>query len=431
MQSFQNAAFITSQRHHFTRLFPELDPLYLPDEALIALAESMRPAPNTKQRIGRGLTNGASIFGQFLAHDITFEVSSSFKNLPELAAIENERTINFDLDCLYGQRNQSFYYDRHDNAKFLLGQQYHDGTHSWNDLPRNTQEHAIIPDARNDENIIVSQMHVLFMRFHNRVVDELRENGDEDNVFEKARNLVTWHYHWLIIQEYLVPLLDLEIFVDLFKNGCKYYTRPHALPLEFTGAAFRVGHSQSPDQVQLSETMTKPLFELGHFNRMDQYIDWRYLFDFADGKVNFAPKIDTVIAEAFHDLPFVNLADPFLRSLAGRNLKRGNTYGLPSGEAVAQRMGYTPIYVEEKVEMRLPGTPLWFYILREAELLNNGDRLGPVGSRLLGECFLTILLQDDKSYLKTFPKWRPTLGGHPWQFTFADLINFVEVKIKA
>ena len=103
---------------------------------------------------------------------------------------------------------------------------------------------------------------------------------------------------------------------------------------------------------------------------------------------------------------------------------RGEVYGLPSGEDLARRLGVEPIAVEETRQFDFPGTPLWFYVLREAEVCNNGEFLGPVGSRILGECFMTIMQHDDWSYLKLHPRWTPTLGREVGKFDFVDLICF-------
>lgn len=426
MQSQQNPTFRTKQAHHFARLFPELDPLFVSDLQLKKLALTMQDWDHQQSQT---ISNGLAIFSQFLAHDMTFEVTSSL--LPGKTADQfvNERTINLDLDCLYGQPNQSFYYDQkdRDKAKLLLGKHYKFHGRQWYDLLRNQQHIAIIPDARNDENIIVSRFQALMIRFHNKVVDYLRECGEKENIFEKARRLTTWHYQWLIVQKYLRGMMDPTIFRSILEEGCQYYTQPTALPLEFSGAAFRVGHSQSLDQLHINATTEVELLKLGAFEQMEEYVDWRYLFDFGDGKVQFAKALDTKIANSFHRIPFISSDDPFEKSLPFRNLKRGVSYQLPSGEQLAQRLQYEPVWVEETAQLNLQGTPLWYYILREAEILGEGEHLGPVGSTLLGECFFTILRHDDRSYMKIHPRWHPQFG-RAGKFDFSDLIQFVEAK---
>jgi hypothetical protein len=165
---------------------------------------------------------------------------------------------------------------------------------------------------------------------------------------------------------------------------------------------------------------------LGFFTEMTDYVDWRYLFDFGDGKVEYARRIDTQIGRTFHNLPFIKTKDRKERSLPFRNLRRGVAYGLPSGEDVARRLGTEVVEVLETRRLGMNGTPLWYYILKEAEVLGKeGEHLGPVGSILLGECFLVIMQEDDWSYLKLHPRWQPTLGRNAGGFDFVDLVEFV------
>ena len=429
MQSHQKTEFHNDGRQQFNRLFPELNSLKVSDDNLVKLANKMFEYSRCNN--SKVITNGLSIFGQFLAHDMTFEVTSRFREMKDLSLLQNDRSHNLDLDCMYGQWAQDFLYDKNDRNKLLLGSKCEDEYgNSWYDLQRNAQCKAIIPDARNDENIIVSRMHVLFIEFHNKMVDQVRKECRREDVFKEARRRVIWHYHWLIVHEYLYKMMDWTVFDDIMKNGAKFYKWPGFLPLEFTGAAFRQGHSQTREDNRISEHVNKGLFELGAFETMEYYLDWAYLFDFGDDRVQYAKLIDTNIGKTFHDLPFIPSDNKNFRSLPFRNLKRGIIYGLPSGEDVAKRMCFEPMPVEESRLIGLDATPLWFYILKEAEVLGHGgEHMGPVGSTLLGECFLSILCADDQSYLKVHPKWKPTMGREEGKFDFRDLINFVYPNI--
>ncbi len=432
MHSQQNSRFQSSQKDHFTRLFPELEALELTDAECWAYAEKMMDWGKLDNPDSTTVTNGINIFGQFLAHDITHEGSSRLRAGNRLSDISNDRTINLDLDCLYGQKTQDFYYDAKDTDKLLLGEEYSDGTHRWRDLQRNAQHKAIIGDSRNDENIIVSRMHVLFAEFHNRMVDHVRANGGPQGAFALARREVIFHYHWLIVHEYLGKMLDPAILDRLLREPARHYTWPGPLPLEFTGAAFRTGHSQTRDENRINDHTEKKLMELGFFTTMEEFVDWRYLFDFGDGRVEYARRIDPLIGRSFHRLPFIKTTDRREQSLPFRNIRRGVGYGLPSGEVVAMRLGCDPLSVPLTRKLCTAGTPLWYYILHEAaELGNDGTYLGPVGSTILGECFLTILRHDDESYLKRYPRWRPTLGREANRFDFVDLIHFVRAETHA
>ncbi|MEL6672941.1 MAG: peroxidase family protein [Bacteroidota bacterium] len=422
MQSHQKTEFHLDNSRDYSLLFPELQPLSVSDQDLITMATRMKEWTDCLD--SKVHTNGDAIFGQFLAHDITFEITSRFRGHNNLAKAENNRSILLDLDSLYGQWTEDFLYDATDKNKLLLGECISKPPFEWWDLQRNAQGKAIIPDARNDENIIVAAMQVLFIQFHNAMVERLRDDLKKYSVYQEARQVVTWHYQWITIHHYLKKLMEPEIFQDLWENGPRYYTCPDFLPLEFSGAAFRMGHSQTREDNWINEEVCKGIFELGSFGAISEYVDWHYFFDFGDNKVQPAKKIDTKIAPAFLDIPFIKSDDWFERSLPYRNLKRGKIYGLPSGESVAHRLGIVPIEVPLTQECQLEGTPLWFYMLYESEYLHEGERMGPVGSRILGEVFFGIMRNHDQSFLKVHPLWRPHLGRNEGDFDFVDMVNF-------
>ena len=330
MQSLQHTQYSQVFPNHFNRLFPELSPLIVDDQKLVKLAHRMMEYSSCND--SKCFTNGLGIFGQFLAHDITFETSSRFTGHNEASRFTNERTIHFDLDCMYGQWTQDYLYDKDNRVKLLLGECPLEAYPNYYDLQRNFQGKAVIPDARNDENIIVSRFQVLFIQFHNKMIDYLGDACPSGRLYKEARRKVIWHYHWLIIHEYLKKICDPEILQNILDHGPKFFNTPWLLPLEFTGAAFRTGHSQTRENNRINKTTKKNLFELGHFQKMTDYLDWRYLFDFGDEKVEYAKLIDTKIAKIFHNIPFIQSKDKKERSLPYRNLRRGVAYGLPSGE---------------------------------------------------------------------------------------------------
>jgi len=105
-----------------------------------------------------------------------------------------------------------------------------------------------------------------------------------------------------------------------------------------------------------------------------------------------------------------------------RDLLRGETTALPSGEAIARTIGAEPLSACE-VEHTWPhGTPLWFYILKEAERRGGGDRLGPVGGRIVAEVLIGLLRADPTSYLSLEPGWQPTLPAAGPRFGLTDLL---------
>jgi hypothetical protein len=151
---------------------------------------------------------------------------------------------------------------------------------------------------------------------------------------------------------------------------------------------------------------------------------------------NKARKIDTGLANGLTALPGFS---GMMADLATRNLLRGLALGLPSGQGMAKQFGVTPLTVAELTQGLPPDelnaltagaqrllkrTPLWYYVLREAAVLHNGDQLGPVGGRIVADTFVRMLKRDPDSFLNQpgFAPFLPsTVAG---SFTFADLIAF-------
>ena len=121
-----------------------------------------------------------------------------------------------------------------------------------------------------------------------------------------------------------------------------------------------------------------------------------------------------------------------VQSLASRNLMRHVNFGLPSGQAVARLMGAPVLTPAQLAELQPFGmdrsTPLWFYILKEAELMESGLRMGPVGGRIVGEVFIGLLKADEESYLTAERNWKPVLPSTvAGEFRMSDLLRFAGV----
>lgn len=330
------------------------------------------------------------------------------------------------------------------------------------DLPRVPSGTALIGDPRNDENLAVAQTHLAFLRFHNQVVTELKAGNLEPidpgqgASFEAARQLVIWHYHWIVLHDFLRRLIVPSTLDEVLQGGRTFfvYDREPFMPVEFSGAAYRLGHSMVRASYDYNRVFTpKPggvtpatlellfLFSGGSGSVVpipsDWIIDWRRFHE-VDAAVTpeKSRKLDPFVVPPLTDLPeFSNEPEARLRSLTFRNLKRGVQLGLPSGQWVARQMGVTPLSVEELSTGRdgaaalVNGfgkqTPLWYYILKEAKVQERGLRLGQVGSRILAEVFVGLLRGDPGSFLNLYPSWKPTLpSATPGDFTMADLLNF-------
>jgi hypothetical protein len=468
----------------FGRMFRRLPVFDVEDNDLLELADSMT---QTGVIDNPNIPAGFTYLGQFVDHDITFDPNSSLQRMNDPEGLVNFRTPRFDLDSLYGRGpvETPYLYDQADpdGVKLLVGRIINnEGEREENqhDLPRNDfrdptspQQRALIGDPRNDENTFVSQLHLLFIKFHNKVVDRVRSDRPRlkgDNLFKEVQRIVRWHYQWVVIFDFLartVPegMLDRLLVTDedgLRKVRLRFY-RPKLqpfMPVEFSAAAYRFGHSQVRGRYSINTTVQdKPTFlpadqlppksnvfafrtaDFRGFRGLPPFwtISWPFFFELPEGEGVLQPgfKIDTRISGPLTNaLPGANHQDPIDRSLPRRNLLRGKALQLPSGQRVAKAMGVPNESILSGSDLGLEGeladkfgdeTPLWYYVLKEAEVQQDGERLGRVGGRIVAEVLLGLLDGDPLSFLSVEPNWEPELPrGEDGQFKMADLIRFAD-----
>jgi hypothetical protein len=377
---------------------------------------------------GDGVTEaGWPFFGQYVAHDLTAD-RSPLRAHVDIAGLRNVRAPRANLESLYGggPAGSPYLYQHDDPAKLLE----HDG-----DVPRNHEGIALVGDPRNDVHVFMSQMQVAFIRAHNLIVEQLREGGEsEAELFEAARRSLSWHYQWLIVNEFLPGLVGADLVTELLAGGPRFY-RPEGepfIPVEFADAGYRYGHSQIRQLYRLQPG--GPLFpvfpDLVGFGPIDgRRVDWSLLFDVPGSEpAQRAKPIDGMLPRSLIELPHAITGsdehDPY-RSLATRDLERGQGTGLPSGESVAGLMGVQALS-EDEIGLRAHGweaeTPLWLYILRESSCREAGDRLGEVGGRIVGEVMHGVIELDPESYLAAEPDWQPTLPARESAFKLRDLL---------
>jgi hypothetical protein len=370
---------------------------------------------------------GWPFFGQYVAHDLTAD-RSPLRAHADLDALRNMRSPRANLEALYGggPAGSPYLYRREDAAKLLEN----DG-----DLPRNQEGIALIGDPRNDVHAFMSQMQVAFIRAHNLLVDRLREDGvAEVNLFDEARRSLTWHYQWLIVNDFLPGLVGRELVDELRAIGPRFY-RPEGepfIPVEFADAAYRYGHSQIRQLYQLQAGGPRyPVFPdlIGFAPIGEHRVDWSLLFD-VPGRpaAQRAKPMDGLLPRSLIELPQAitgAVDDEAYRSLAARDLERGQGTGLPSGEDVARHVGAEPLS-EDELDLGRHGwegeTPLWLYILRESSVRHSGERLGEVGGRIVGEVLFGVIVRDPESYLAIDPDWAPTLPARSESFRLADIL---------
>ena len=544
---------VGKREHNFTTLLPLRANSYNPHE-LATLAASMKgeldsvkdgPDPEENLLVPAGYT----YFGQFIDHDLTFDSTSSL-DPSSASSPTNLRTPRFDLDCLYGDGPdaQPFMY----NGGKLI---FKDGPKlpgrndfAEKDLMRNAFGRAIIGDKRNDENSIVSQIQLSFVKYHNAVVDALIGKDETTwntpgQLFESARNEVRWTYQRLVIDDFLPRIVRAEVVANLAGKSPAQRAKNYALytadnrgnlPGEFVAAAYRFGHSgvrtgyrmnsgidnrfnifpSSNDATKLAGAASLLGFDPITNN---QAIDnWERFFPntlplvisnedrskAADEvkrpavRLQFAYKLDTTLVDPMAALPIKQIAGesttaqaikaiapsklpntkgkPDRPSLALLNLLRGDRYRIASGQAFARALqdsGFPcEVLAAKHLATRQPGvkdkhftfvpianalqadTPLWFYILAEAQAplvdafgggkgtsefnetkLLTGDgavtQLGWVGGRIVAEVFYGLLDADDESFVNAAPAgWKPMFASANAPVIFRSLLKFADAS---
>lgn len=400
----------------------------------------VNPAFSRKNSDNPKMTAGFTFLGQFIDHDMTFDPTSSLERQADPEHVSNFRTPSLGLDNVYGSGPgvHPHLYDQTTGHTFLVEPI---GAPGKFDVPRNSQNVALIADPRDDENMVISQLQLAFLKFHNAVADhvktriKLKKSGE---IFAEAQRVVRWHYQWILLHEFLPLTCGEDVVADVLGNGRNFYKWNHEpfIPVEFSVAAYRFGHSQIRPSYRANFTGGPggdPHFAMifsptpsdaldpddlsGGCRAPRRFIDWPTFFDFGDGNVRPNKKIDTSLSTALFRLPrsIVGKADPQTNpaSLAQRNLLRHLTFALPSGQRVARAMKADVLSAGDLDDLQPHNledrTPLWFYILREAAVIENGERLGPVGARIVAEVFVGLLQGDRSSYLSQDPDWEPFL----------------------
>jgi hypothetical protein len=453
-----------------------------------------------------GVPAGFTYLGQFVDHDLTMDNTSLVLGT-EVTVDEllQGRSPALDLDSLYGRGpdlEPRFY--QVDKIRLKIGKTAAvpgdpiagrdlDGF----DLPRvgegstkGARRLAVIPDSRNDENLIVAQTHLAFIRFHNKIADTLVAQGMTGaELFAKARELVVLHYQWIVRHDFLPRLIDPAIVDDVFTHGRRFVDagpeprvdEPPTMPIEFSVAAYRFGHSMVRDRYEWNRFFnsgkdalaagTLPLLfnfsgtsgtlspdgkpddpETGGFERLptNWCADFRRFYDFTEAGrddlrgpgVNLTKRLDSLLVDPLKSVPAGSFngrgsaLDSIERNLAFRNLTRASMVDLATGQQMAEFLGEKPLTATQIIEgdgagavfKGLPDadrdrlvnqTPLWFYILREAEL--NDGKLGAVGGRIVAEVFHRAIEASRISIVRQ-PAWRPTLGEEKGVFRMVDLL---------
>jgi hypothetical protein len=445
------------------------------------------------------LSAAFTYLGQFIDHDITLEKSGQPGMAPPVGEdleplplddireqTRNVRTGFLELDSVY---NLPARRDPENDLKLKVGEvqpvgDRPPGKDDFHDLPRRgprpddptRDREALIGDPRNDENLIVAQLHVAFLRAHNRLVDE----AAPPQRFKKAKRRLRRHYQHIVLHDFLKEIAEPAIVDDVIENGNRVYDPGEDeffMPLEFAVAAYRFGHSMVRAEYDYNlnfntkqpETSRARIFpELFMFTALsgqmvgldtlpqNWIIQWENFFRGGGDFFNPARRIDTQIVEPLEHLQTMDGQDePGLAAkLAVRNLLRGYQLRMPTGQAVARALRKklkgvrdVPVLAPEQIRegagqgaagdkqrkvLEESGfdrrTPLWYYVLAEAAFLRKGRRLGPVGSTIVAEVLVGLVRRSPDSILAPGSTWKPNLPSEePGKFTLTDLLRYAGV----
>lgn len=440
----------------FNRLFPNLSPLIPLQSDLELLAKTMLDINARGPTTGSSIPAGYTYFGQFLDHDLTFDNTSVLTEPANLATLQNTETNLLDLSCVYGINNTSL----NNNGLFDIGKT----ANGEDDVPRNANGVAIIADPRNDENLIISQLHLAFLKFHNKVFVEIKTANPTltiSQLITKTKQTVVWHYQWLIVHDFLADLCG-KFFTRIINSTGSLSIHPNVqsmypnLPIEFTGAVYRFGHSMVRDAYYVnaafdvfpifSPSLPPPLVSIPDLRGSrpipaSQTIDWSMFFPMPFHKgFQVAENFDNFITESLYNLPIPEVVSGMTNILPLRNLMRGAfTYQLPSGQDLATAMGIPPDEILKASNGSMvfqtlnplvtateinhltavfgEQTPLFYYILKDNHVNGNGQHLGSLASKLIGDTFMCLLSRDSNSFLNN--GFTPSVGN------FGCIINGV------
>ncbi len=417
--------------------------------------------PDAKLQINEYFPAGYIFLGQFIAHDMTFDPTSIFEQEIDPRSKWNYRTPRLDLDSIYGSgpHVDHYFYDPIHPELFSVP----DGINS--DLPRTFRGTPVIADPRNDQNLLTSQLHLAFLKFHNFVVEQLRKiepwkNTGSSEVLSAARKLVRWHYHWIILQDYLERIClkrdtrnlaerRWEQKLRFYNSGeNKGYNDDPFIPIEFSSAIFRFGHSQiNPHYALVDRGQPRSLFDFLTINSNYTQPDWNLFFG-SSSSVQFSKKISRSLPSQLFNLP-KNLIPRSARNL-GRfslpmaTLNRGAQFRIASGNELAKtflspEFQLTPdqIWEGERFQQFRKDeacAPLWYYILREAEVqpgglqADRGIKLGPLGSKLVFEIIVDLI-----SASESFPQdWNPLVlrkrNGNADPLPHFDMLTLLNIS---
>ncbi|MFT7219743.1 MAG: hypothetical protein ACI8Z1_001358 [Candidatus Azotimanducaceae bacterium] len=418
----------TAASNRFTKLFPNLRPAEFKKSVLETLSKGMTTEAGN-ERTKSDIPAGYTYFGQFVDHDATRDASggSIATPIPATQIPVQLSTPSLDLNSLYG--DDSDYLNQ--LGKFTLKQTNPTTEPRRADLERNVNGRARIADSRNEDNLVVMHFHILFQQLHNKIFD-LEPIDETQKKAEEVKKKVIYLYQHIILHDFLPRIIDEDVYksVILSDNSMIFRREPSespTMPVEFSGAAYRFGHSMVRERYHWNKHfdnvknihLLKKTGICGHLGGKTQhdnpwYIDWdQFVPGTAATDFNKANLINTKLASSLGKLPHSGGGN-----LAYRNMARGVSYGLPSGQEMQKEIARTvrlnsPLTTTTILSSLTHGqkgffesnglhnvTPAWYYFLLEAQIARSGKCLGPVASQIVAEVLVNLIRCSKHSILR-------------------------------
>jgi hypothetical protein len=278
------------------------------------------------------------------------------------------------------------------------------------------QNRAMVPEHRNDENVIVSQLHVFWQRLHNYLVEELSLHP------EKAKEYTIKTFQLIVIEEFIKRILQPTIYKAYFEHNQRFLPnrQSNSIPTFFSHAAFRFGHSMVRNAYAMrtdddSDVSLSNLFNGGKPLTPKLAIDWTLFFG---ANSQCALRIDMGITDKMRKVNFP-IDSHSLIDVLYRNLKAGEFTSLPGGHEFCNYLNWYNVKNEDFSEFKglklnhynerlsalndivpINQLPLWPYLLVEAEITSElGENLGVLGSILVADVLKQSIQQSTPSVI--------------------------------
>ncbi len=425
---------------------------------------------------GKFVEAGQTYFGQFIAHDLVPSTN--------LHIDRSNVTPSLNLECIYGNAVfglkylSSHFFD--ENGFFKLAKV--ESSENGKDFIRRENPHnneyklALVPDQRNDENIIVCQFHILWLRFHNAILADLRNESQFKKLHSLtlAMQIVRKTYHMLIRNTFMAQLMHPKVMAayprkEKFKSLLLTKYQNSRVPLEFSHAAFRFGHSMVRNEynlqknqgaVKLPEILSRAKNKINH----DDVIDWEFFFQRnainsnffnsikAYGKeINFSDESTSAGRRSASAANLINTTFPYLfrvpieeKHLDLRKINLLAALKKPSAtynqiyEILSESKNKTAeIFHVPKEKLNHENfcePPLWVSILCEAGLREDG-RLGKIGSFIVMETLLKAIDYANKNEEFLIPEseseeyiYDKVFSNERVNFKFGHFIDYIEAR---